>query len=115
MPAATNTPAPPITPAGNPKPLILHLIRKELQARKFLTGLIAIGFDASRFSTDLALPILSLMGCSNPTSQLYAWFDTTRDTFANQIDLDFPSTANEAAELFYTALEKKLQDNRPLS
>lgn len=107
MPAATNTPAPPITPASNAKPIILHLLKKELQARKFLTELNAIGFDASRFSTDLALPILFLMGCSEPTGKLYAWFDTTRDTFANQIDLDFPSTASEAAGLLYTALEKK--------
>lgn len=102
-----------ILPSVVTQEVLLHLIRKELQGRKFVCELSKIGFDAAIFNTDLGSTILSLMGHPYPSDTFLNWYDQTLDHFTNCINLHHPATAPEAAFNFYLALTKKLRELRP--
>lgn len=77
--------------------LLLFLIQKELQGTRFTNELEQAGFDTSRYHPDLGAVILSLLGHSERTDALWAWYFEIVEGAAERVDLSSPETAQVAA------------------
>ncbi len=89
--------------------LILFLIKKELQGTKFTMELTRLGFDSAVYSSGLGVVILSLVGFSSRSDELWDWFVKMIDSFAEKVDLMDGATAHELALDVYFELRTKLR------
>lgn len=101
------------SPALVTQEVLLHLLKKELQGRKFNRQLSKVGFDPAFFNTDLGIVILTLMGHPHPSDTLWKWYDQHLDHFTSEVDLHHHASASQAAFNFYLAFTKKLLALRP--
>lgn len=103
------TPEYPFFTLSSHQDLVLFLIGKELQGTKFTGELDRVGFDSSRFCTDLGTAILALMGFQKYNDELWHWYYETLERYAEKVDLWDHSTASEPALEFYLQLCIKLK------
>ncbi len=89
--------------------LILFLITKELEGTKFTRELDRLGFDSAVYSSDLGIVILSLVGFTSRTDELWDWFTPMMDSFAEKVDIWDHGTARELALDVYMELRTKLK------
>ena len=92
--------------------LILFLIRKELQETKFMRELDRIGFDTSVYCSDLGVVILSLAGFRGRTNELWDWYLSMLDSYAEKVDMRDSDEAGELALDVYLELRTRLKSER---
>ncbi|MEM6644173.1 MAG: hypothetical protein AAF616_14425 [Bacteroidota bacterium] len=89
--------------------LILFLIKKELQGTKFTRELDRLGFDTGVYCSDLGVVIMSLVGLTGRTDELWGWFIPMMDSYAEKVDLWDHGTTQELALDVYLELRTKLK------
>lgn len=99
----------PLYKLSDSQDLMLFLIQKELQGTKFTMELDRLGFDTSVYCSDLGVVILSLAGCSGRDDDLWEWFMSMMDAFAERVDLSDTDTARMLALDVYLELRTKLK------
>lgn len=92
--------------------LILFLIQKELQGSKFTYELDRLGFDTSVYGPDFGVVILSLIGFSSRSDELWDWYYQMVESFVDKVDLWNSETSRRLAMDVYFELRTKLRLER---